>query len=443
MVADVSGAGWGGQVGVKELSGASRRTRGRLAVLLGAIAAFQLVGVPGGFAAGRSTGTPGGWIAAWAASPVNASGPGLVDATERMVVRSALGGRQLRVRLSNAFGDRPVTVNDVFVGLSGGSAEVVAGTNQHLTFAGMSSVTIPADVEVWSDPVEVQITARQQVVVSAFATNAPELTTLDDSTEVPSFQAPDGDHAGDLSGAAFTESANRWVLTDGLAVGAPQGASAVVMFGDSLTAGFQLHPTPEVSWPSLLSVRLDASPGACKTSVINAGISGNALTHESPPGDPFGSSGLRRVGRDAFSQPGLRTVVVLLGINDIGRGDTTAAAVIGGYRKLIGEAHAHRIRIVGGTLLPAGDVAQPTPYRTFYSSANGVAEREAVNRWILTSGAFDGVIDFARAVANPRDTNELLPIFDSGDHLHPNSLGYQRMANSVNLATLRSCSASK
>lgn len=412
-------------------------------MLLGAIAAFQLVGVPGGVAAGRSTGTPGGWIAAWAASPVNASGPGLVDATERMVVRSTLGGRQVRVRLSNAFGDRPVTVNDVFVGLSGGSAEVVAGTNQHLTFAGMSSVTIPAGVEVWSDPVQLQITARQQVVVSAFATNAPELTTLDDSTDVPSFQAPGGDHGGELSGAAFTESANRWVLTDGLAVGAPQGAGAVVVFGDSLTAGFQLQPTPEASWPSLLAVRLDARPGACQTSVINAGISGNALTDESPPGDPFGSSGLRRVGRDAFSQPGLRTVVVLLGINDIGRGDTTAAKVIGGYRKLIGDAHAHRVRIVGGTLLPAGDVAQPIPYAIFYSSANGVAERAAVNRWILTSGAFDGVIDFARAVANPRDTNELLPAFDSGDHLHPNSLGYQRMADIVNLATLRSCSAAR
>jgi len=357
-----------------------------------------------------------------------------------MVVQVALAGARTRIRLSNALATSPVTLNAVFVGASGGGATVAAGTNRRVTFGGRLSVTIAGGADVWSDPVPLALPGREQVVISLFAANAPKLTQLDNSTGVPSFDAG-GNHAGDPSGAAFTTVGHGWVVADGLAVVASPTAGAVVAFGDSITAGFQVHPTPNLSWPSLLADRLLAGPPACRRAVINEGISGNQLTHSNPPGGFGGPSALQRAGRDVFSQPGARVVIVLVGINDIGSGQVSATRIIAGYRRLIAEAHARHLRILAGTLTPAGDPAQQPPFVVPYGAATQVQRRITVNDWIRGSRAFDGVIDFADALADPRDTNQLAPAYDSGDYLHPNSAGYQRMADAVDLASLRPCSA--
>ena len=196
---------------------------------------------------------------------------------------------------------------------------------------------------------------------------------------------------------------------------------------------------PNLSWPSLLAGRLLAAAPACPTAVLNEGISGNQLTQGSASGGFGGPPGLQRADRDVFSQPGVRLVIVLLGINDIGAGGVSASRVIAGYRLLVAAAHAHHLRILAGTLTPAGDPAQRSVYAIPYGGALQVQRRARVNAWIRTAGVFDGVIDFADALASPGDPNQLSAAYDSGDHLHPNSAGYQRMAATVDLASLRSC----
>jgi lysophospholipase L1-like esterase len=353
-----------------------------------------------------------------------------------MVVRPAIGGTSVRVKVSNALGPAPVTIDDVDLGISGGGATVIAGTNRHVTFGGSSAVTIGGGQEAWSDPVSVRVTAQQDVAVSLFARHAPQLTILDDSTSVPSYRARDGDHAGDPSDAAFTASGADWLVADGLAVAATNGTEAVVAFGDSITAGFQQPPTPNVSWPESLAFRLQDRGPDCPSSIVNEGITANQLLRGAPAPGLGGPSGLDRVARDVFSQPGARVMVVLIGINDLGVGHATAAEVIAADRTLIAAAHAHGFRIVGGTLTPSGDPSHPGPFGGYSSRATDRARR-TVNRWILSSRAFDGVIDFAAGLANPSAPNELAAAFNSGDGLHPNNAGYQRMANVVDLSSLR------
>ncbi len=421
------------------IGGTGRSRTDRRVAFLACLVTVGTVGL--GAASTRAAAAPvtaDQWVTAWAASPVESAQSGLVDATERMVVQAVFPGKRLRVRLSNAVGTVPVTVDDVFVGRSGGGASVAAGTSRHVTFSGRSVVTIPAGSEVWSDPVRLRLAAPEAVVISLYAADAPTVTRVDDSTDAPSFLAAGSDHAGDLSGTAFSPG-DGWLVADGVAVTGDGGAGAVVALGDSITAGYQKQPTPNLSWPSLLAARLLVGPPPCRMSVINEGITGNHLTSGSPTGGFGGPSALLRADRDAFSQPGARAVIVLVGINDIGAGDATVPQLIAAYQQLITAAHAHRLRIVAGTLTPAGDPAQGSPYHELYGGGPQVQERVAVNQWIRSSGAFDGVIDFAGALADPRDANRLASPYDSGDHLHPSNAGYQRMADSVSRSLLDPC----
>jgi len=377
------------------------------------------------------------WVATWAASPIE-SGPSLVDTTERMVVRATVGGSRVRVRLSNALNAAPITLGAVWVARSSGAASVVARSRRQLTVNRRSTITLPPGAEVWSDPVPLTLSDGDSVAISLYAADAPTVTQLDDSTGVVSYRAQ-GEDTADTSGAPFTRSASTWLVADGVAVERQAGPGTVVALGDSITAGFQFGPTPNVSWPALLAPRLLAASPSCQMAVVNAGISGNRLTES---GGTFGTSpsALRRMRRDVLDQPGVRVVVVLIGINDIASG-VPPAKIIAGYRTLIRMAHAAHLRIVAGTLLPAGDAARPSVFGRSYSGAASIRKRHAVTAWIRTSGAFDGVIDFTDALANPRDANQLAPAYDSGDHLHPSDAGYARMAATVDPALLRRCPA--
>ena len=286
--------------------------------------------------------------------------------------------------------------------------------------------------------------AGAPVTVSVFAPDAPGVTTVDDSTRGPAWVSVPGDHSAEADGAAYQAGGVvPWQVLAGVAVAAPAGWSTVVAFGDSITAGYQDagvagHPT----WPELLAAR--AAGAGCSVSVVNEGISANQLTADASSHFGGGPAGLRRFAGDVLAQPGLREVIVDLGINDL-----AAAPRLGvpdpvthleqGYRALVAAAHDRGVRVLGATLSPAGDPAHPTTFLGTYSTAAGDAERARLNRWIRTSHTFDGVIDFARALRSGTDPNTLATGDDSGDHLHPSDTGYGAMVAVIPPALLPGC----
>jgi lysophospholipase L1-like esterase len=282
------------------------------------------------------------------------------------------------------------------------------------------------------------VPALTDLAVSIYLPGKTGPATYHSDAQQTNYISGNGNFAGQDSGAAFTTTSASWYYADAVDVAAsPRVTGSVVAFGDSITDGFQSTPNGNLRWPNDLARRFLSSPGSA-LGVPDEGISGNRILHDSPC---FGVNALSRFRRDALSQTGVRDVILLEGINDIGFSQTpnsgctapntavTADQIIAGYQKLIAEAHARGVRIFGGTLTPFKGAS--------YWSAAAEAKREAVNNWIRTSHAFDGVIDFASAVASPSDPQTMNPAYDSGDHLHPNDAGYQAMANAVKLSQLR------
>jgi lysophospholipase L1-like esterase len=209
----------------------------------------------------------------------------------------------------------------------------------------------------------------------------------------------------------------------------------VVALGDSITDGNGATPDADRRWPDALAERL-APQGV---GVLNAGISGGRLLR-----DGMGRSALARLPADVFAVPGVKAVLVLLGTNDIGwpggpfaprEPAVGADEVIQGLRQLAAAARAHNVRIVAGTLTPFEHALAGTPLQGHHSERKE-AVRQAVNAWIRSSGEFDAVLDFDRALRDPQHPARLAPAFDSGDHLHPGDAGYRAMAQLVDAAQL-------
>jgi lysophospholipase L1-like esterase len=378
------------------------------------------------------------WIASWSGSP-EAAAPttpfagGFRDRTVRNVIFTSAGGTMVRVRLDNTFGQRAREVGGAAIAIAGPGAAVLPGTSVPLTFAGAGSTVIPAGGELFSDPIQLVVRPLERLAVSVFLPGATGPPTEHDDTHELNYQAG-GDQvlAGGASG--WHSPLDPWYFVAGLDVWSSD-RGAVVALGDSITNGDGTFTGANASWPDDLARRLAALPGPA-LSVVDAGIDGNRLLHAT---SCCGPSAISRFGRDVLRQSGVAEVIVLEGINDITSGtssdpftaphvNVSAQEIIAGYRQLISRAHAAGLKIFGSTLTPfAGSQ---------YWSPAGEAKREAVNSWIRSSGAFDGVIDFARAVADPRDPERLNPRFDWGDHLHMNDAGYRAMANAVNLTML-------
>jgi len=413
----------------------------RLAVIVASAAALAVALVfPAPDAAARC-GTHGiscRWVATWTASPT-ASAParlaapddfspaGFDDQTIRDIVWTSAGGQAVRIRLSNQFGTRPVTFGPVDVGISAGGPFVVTGTSHRVTFAGSTSVTIAPGAAAVSDPVTMTVPAQTNLAVSLYTSGPTGPATYHSDAQQLNYVSGPGDYADSESAAGFTGTSQHWYFLDEVDVQAgPATGGAIVAFGDSITDGYRSTVGADDRWPNDLARRLLASPPGRVHPVVDEGISGNRVLAGS---DVFGVSGQARFLRDAVDVPGARYIVLLEGINDIGFTLTSAAQIIAGYENLIAAAHAAGLKIFGATL---------TPFQgSGYYSAPREAEREAINHWIRTSGAFDGVIDFDQAVRDPADPLRLLPAYDSGDHLHPDDAGYQAMANAVNLALFR------
>jgi lysophospholipase L1-like esterase len=361
------------------------------------------------------------------------SATGLTDQTERAMIHATIGGRAVRVRLSNVFGTGPVTFSDVAVAARAAGAAVVAGSSRRLTFGGRRAVTIGAGQQVVSDPVRFRVRPEEDLAISLAAKGSTGPATLHSLAVATSYvtAADTGDHAADVTGAAFTTTIASWLFVDGMDVVPTDESASIVAFGDSITDGFRSTFDANRRWPDDLARRLLARPEDPQLSVLNAGISGNRLLTDSPQ---FGVKALDRLDRDVLDQAGVRDVVVLLGINDIGQlpHQFDPNQIIGALRQIIARAHARHLKVFGATLLPFKN----TTIANYYTPQGDVT-RQAVNQWIRTSGAFDGVIDFDRTMRSAADPLMLNPAFDSGDHLHPNDAGYQAMADSIPLGLFR------
>ena len=367
------------------------------------------------------------WVPTWRAAPQQpmssgTSQTGLDDETVRMVIHTTVGGDTLRLRFSNAYGTLPVTIGKVDVALRRFSSTIVPGTDRVVTFGGQDSVTIPVGQEVVSDPVAMRVGEEQDLVVSAFLPQATGPTTWHFEAESTSYISQPGDWTGEPGGSPYQSEIPSWFYLDGVDVTRRSVAGTIVAFGDSITDGHYSTIDANGRWPNWLALRVP------QYAVINEGIGGNRILTDT---SSSGVSALNRFARDVLDQPGVTDVIFLEGINDIGVGNTTgpyvsAAQLEAGMLTLISEAHAYGIKIFGGTLTPFEGAS--------YYNAAGEAEREAVNQWIRTSGAFDGVVDFDAAVRDPSDPLRLNPMYDTGGgHLHPNDQGYEAMADAINL----------
>jgi lysophospholipase L1-like esterase len=365
------------------------------------------------------------WSGTWAASP-QAAGipPEFGGQTIRQIVHASIGGTQVRVRLSNAYGTSPLHIGAARVGLRSTGASIAAGSDRVLTFSGSASTTIPAGALAISDAVDLRVPDRADLAVSLWIPGNQFAATEHTLGLQTTYVSPEGDFSGADTLPTATTTASYYYLA-GVDVGSSIPSVAIVTLGDSITDG--MHSTPDANrrWPDRLAERLRSHKGGHRIAVLNAGISGNRILH-----DKTGTNASARLDRDVLVQSGARYLIVLEGINDIGIPEGYAAEeIIAGHHQIIERAHAMGLKVYGGTL---------TPFQAFlpgiYYSAENEATRQVVNQWIRTSKAYDAVIDFDRALRDPKNPAAMLPAYDSGDHLHPNDAGYQAMADAVDLS---------
>jgi lysophospholipase L1-like esterase len=349
--------------------------------------------------------------------------------TFRDIVHLSLGGKAIRLRISNEGSPTQLKLSDVHAALSTGpgSSGILPATDHAVTFSGATSVTIPAGTYAISDPIALPVKPFADVAVSIFVPSQSGITlTAHQLASSSNFSI-----SGDASASPTLEGATKltsWPLLKAVEVDAGPNAAAVVVLGASISDGYHSTPDKNLRWPDDLAARLAANPATHKLAVLNEGISGNRVLH-----DGTGPSALARLDRDVLAQPGARYLILSLATNDIGRTffplapneTVTAEQIEWGYTQIAQRAHARGIKVIGTTLGPFAGAN--------YFSPAGEAMRQAVNHFVLTSGTFDAVIDFDKASRDPAQPDRLLPAFDSGDHLHPNDAGYKAMAEAIDL----------
>lgn len=413
--------------------------RGAFNSLFGCVVLLALA-MPGGSHAGD-------WITAWSASPhprfapdfilPNTPPKSLTNQTIRQVARLNLGGSKVRVVISNEYNDLPLHIGAASVAAAGEGGEIVEGSSQALTFAGAEAIRIPQGARIISDPVERSVSAFDSLAVSIYLPNDSLIETYHwDGVQTAYISGPGNFVAHPAFDAEMTNPSR--MLLSGIMVDAPADARAIVLFGDSITDGNCSTVDANHRYPDFLAERLHAG-GITNVAIINAGVSGARLFK-----DGMGESALARLDSEVFAQPGVTTMVIMLGINDIGWSAMaldpwnpvpSSADVTRMYQMIIDRALMLGIRILGATLTPFADSFQGAILEGYYSEAKN-AVRQEVNAWIRGSGAFDGVIDFDTAVRDPENPDYILEAYDCGDNLHPNDAGYKAMAESIDLDLL-------
>ncbi|MFD7933526.1 SGNH/GDSL hydrolase family protein [Streptomyces sp. NPDC059755] len=397
----------------------ARRTPVR--ALLAVLAFLFAAALPQAFPAVARAAETGHDVVTWAVS-ADRLGEGVADRGYRLVVRTSAGGADLRIRLTNAFGDRPVTFDSVYAGVQQEGATLVRGSNRRLSFGGAHSVTIPAGGTAMSDALPGRLPAATDLVVSLHSPDAAGPASGHGMALQTSYLTQ-GDHTAQESGDRWSGTTGSWFYLDSVSVRANASTGAVVALGDSITDGWQSTADLDRRWPDYLARRLQRADTRVK-GVANEGISGNKVL-----ADGAGQSALNRLQRDVLSQPGVRTVFVFEGVNDIkAHTGVTAQDMIAGYREIVRRAHTAGKCVVGATVAPFEGWSEWDP------AAESV--RQEVNAFLRSGAEFDAVTDFDRILRSPYDPERILPFFDGGDHLHPNDKGMQAMADAVDLTAL-------
>lgn len=378
-------------------------------------------------ATARAQGVTTPWVGSWAAAMTPAgdaetiSGQGFTDTTLRQMAHLSVGGDGVRIRISNDYGTTPLVVGSATVAPGTATGEVDADRLRPVTFDGERSVTIPVGAEWVSDPVQLRVADDSDLVVSMYLPGPTGPATVHGLGTATSYRA-DGDVTSSAADVFEELDTSRYFL-EGVDI-TSRALGSVVFFGDSITDGYASSVDANLRYPDQVADRLLRRPDPRQCGVLNAGISGNRVLTDA---GTAGVSALARFEDDVLGQTAVRSVVLLEGINDIGRtaGELAPEELIAVYRQFIKRAHDHGIRVIGATI---------TPYEGagYYTEA-GEADRQAVNFWIRTSGEFDGVVDFDAVVRDPQNPGQIKPQFDPGDHLHPNDAGYAAMAAAIDL----------
>jgi lysophospholipase L1-like esterase len=374
---------------------------------------------------------PDHWVGTWAASPLSADNTdGKIvapDTTLREVVRVSIGGPLIRVIFSNEFGLDPLTIGAARIALSAGHGEVTLPSANVLTFGGQPSVIIPPGALILSDPVALKLAPFADVAVSLYLPAQPMRQVSVHSLALQtSYAAP-----GNVVGAKALEGAKEiynWPIVKGIDVKVDGDYGAIVTIGDSITDGARSTRDANARWPNILATRLQANKKTAKLAIINQGISGNRVLH-----DNAGPSALARFDRDVIAQAGVKYLIFMESINDIGHATNpknpdnpvTTEELIAAFGQMAERAHTHGIKVIGATLTPYGGAG--------YSSPAGEIMRQAINKWIRTTNQIDGVIDFEKATQDAAKPDTFAASSDSGDHLHPADPGYKIMGDSIDL----------
>ena len=382
------------------------------------------------------------WVASWGSAQQIPEEHNLLpqadmqDATLRQVVHLSVGGSRLRIRFSNAFGTQALIIDAAHVARSAdkASAKIVPGTDRVLTFDGRPWISIPPGADYLSDPVTLDAPALSSLTVSLHLPQAPSGQTGHPGSRATSYYVH-GDHTADPD-LANPGKIDHWYQLTGVEIIAPPTAATIVAFGDSITDGHGATTNGDDRWPDLLAARLQDGIRTKNMAVVNVGIGGNHLLT-----DGLGPNALARLDRDV-ARPGVKAMIILEAINDLGklsREDVRTpqqhaqlvADLIAAYKQIVARAHGQGIKVIGCTI---------TPYvgsDYYHPDAASEADRQALNAWIRSGGAFDAVVDFDKAIRDPAHPERMIAAFDSGDHLHPSAAGYKVMANAIPLEVLR------
>ena len=387
------------------------------------------------------------WVGTWAAAPQPFM-PGNLETFEnqsvRLIVHISLGATKLRIKLSNRFGTEPLLLGAAHVARRSVGADIEPGSDRELTFAGLRTVSVPRGSSISSDPVDLEVKGLTDLAISFYLPRTTTATTSHFLALQENYVSANHEDVTGVTSFPVGKDSSTWPFLTGVDVIAQGGERAIVAFGDSTVDGDGSTSGENHRWPDLLATRLQVA--GQPLGILNEGIIGNRLLRASPRSDrefgaAFGASGLARFDRDALAQPGVRWVIVRLGINDIGFPGAFAGAgkpvrvqsLIAGYRHLVAQAHERGIRMMGMTLTPFENATLATRFFT----SEKEALRQAINSWIRTSHAFDAVVDLDALLRDPNRPERLLPLYDSGDHLHLNDAGYAVTANAIPLSWFR------
>ncbi len=370
------------------------------------------------------------WLTTWSSAPSTLPGQpdptdGPAEQTLRLIVHTSAGGDGVRIRLSNAHGNGPLTVGAASIALQSEGHSIRRGTSATLSFSGQPAVTIPKGAVVFSDPLGYIVPEMTNLSVSLYLPEESGFLTAHALSNQTNYVAANGNQTNALSLDDATETP-AWPLLTAIDVIADESLSAIAMVGDSITDGWGSTASANQRWPNHFTRRLFADAAAPNFAVVNAGISGNRVTTEG--NTLFGQNLQARFERDVLALSDVTHMVLMEGINDIGMSPSgnliSSAEVIAGYRQVIARAHARGIKVIAATLTPYEGAAYFTP--------EGESVRQEVNAFIRGGGEFDGVIDFEKAVQDPANPSRILPEFTE-DKLHPNDAGYKAMAEIVDI----------